>query len=127
MITPADKGKIIVVIYNDEYSNKVHTFLSEHAIPNNRIFIDQKQIQKALHQCDLIIHKKQIKHLIQKNLSPPKLKALLKLHKPDIPIRPVIDNRNAPSYKIAKKLNDILKTLISCKPPYYLQLNKPCQ
>jgi hypothetical protein len=34
---------------------------------------------------------------------------LLKLHTPGIPIRPVRNNKNAPSYKIAKKLNDILK------------------
>jgi hypothetical protein len=66
-------------------------------------------IHKTQQQCNLIIHKKQIKHLIQKNASPPTLKALLKIHKPDIPIRPIINNRNAPSYKIAKKLNDIPK------------------
>ena len=31
------------------------------------------------------------------------------LHKPDIPIRPVVNNRSAPAYKTAKKLNNILK------------------
>jgi len=69
MITPADNSKTIVVIYNDEYSNKAHTFLSEnnfHTVLKNPISKDQKRIQNALHQCDLIIHKKQIKHLIQK-------------------------------------------------------------
>jgi hypothetical protein len=30
------------------------------------------------------------------------------MHKPNTPIRPVINNRNAPTYKIAKKLNTIL-------------------
>jgi len=44
----------------------------------------------------------------QKNPSPPTLKAHLKLHKPNIPIRPVVNNRAAPSFKIAKKLNKIL-------------------
>ena len=115
-ITPADESKTIVVIYNDEYSNKVHTFLSENNIDTilkNPISKDQKHIQNSIYQCDLIIHKKQNKHLIQKNPSPPILKALLKLHKPDIPIRPVIHYRKAPSYKIAKKLNDILKRCLS--------------
>jgi hypothetical protein len=37
------------------------------------------------------------------------LKAQLKLHKHGISIRLVINNRSAPSYKVAKKLNDILK------------------
>jgi hypothetical protein len=33
----------------------------------------------------------------------------MKLHKHGVPIRPVVNNRSAPSYKAAKKLNDILK------------------
>jgi len=35
---------------------------------------------------------------------PPKLKAQLTLHKPDIPNRPVINNMNAPTYKVPKYL-----------------------
>ena len=37
------------------------------------------------------------------------MNAQLKLHKPNIPIRPVVNNKNAPTYKTTKKLNDILK------------------
>ena len=33
-----------------------------------------------------------------KKPTPPNLKAQLKLHKPDILIRPVINNRTAPAY-----------------------------
>jgi len=36
------------------------------------------------------------------------LKAQLKLHIPEIPLRPVVNNRSAPTYKTAKKLNNIL-------------------
>ena len=43
-----------------------------------------------------------------KNPTPPTVNALLKLHKPNVPIRPVVNNKNAPCYKIAKKLNKIL-------------------
>jgi hypothetical protein len=53
--------------------------------------------------------KKEIKYLIQEHTSTPTLKALLKIRKPDIPIRPVINHTNAPSYKMAKKVNNILK------------------
>jgi hypothetical protein len=42
-----------------------------------------------------------MKFLTQKKASPPTLKAQLKLHKTDIPIRPVINNRTAPAYKLA--------------------------
>ena len=35
----------------------------------------------------------------------PKLNALIKTHKEDKPIRPVINNIQAPSYKLTKYLN----------------------
>jgi len=41
---------------------------------------------------------------MQKNPTPPKLNARIKIHKPNNPIRPVVNNINAPTYKIAKKL-----------------------
>jgi hypothetical protein len=60
-------------------------------------------ITKTLKQCNLIFHKIQQAHLILKNPTPPKLKAQLKIHKPGIPIRPVVINRTVPTYKAAKK------------------------
>jgi hypothetical protein len=57
--------------------------------------------------------KKNIKFLTQKKASPPTLKAQLKLHKTDIPIRPVINNRTAPTYKLARYLTKILDQYIS--------------
>jgi len=108
MITKEDKGKTTVIIYTQDYTNEVHTFPCEnnfHTIPNDPTNKYHKTIQKALQQCDRIFNKKQIKHLPHKIPSPPTLNALLKLHKPNIPIRPVINNRNARAYKTAKKLN----------------------
>ena len=46
------------------------------------------------------------------------MKAQLKLHKPNIPIRPVINNVNAPTYKTAKHLAGILNK--------HLTLNNHC-
>jgi hypothetical protein len=104
ILVPADKGKTTVIIYLDDYSKKVHNFLTENKFqtlqktPTDKY---QKLILKTLQQSNLIINKKQIKHLIQKNPKLPTLKAQLKMHKPDNPIRPVIKNMNAPLYKIA--------------------------
>jgi len=105
MITQADKGNTIVIIYKQDYRNKVYTFLLQNnfqTLPNNLTKKDQTCITKTLQQCNLIVHKKQVKRLIQKNPSPPTLKAQLKLHKPGVPMRPVVNNRTAPSYKVAK-------------------------
>ena len=45
-----------------------------------------------------------IKYLLQKKPQAPTLKAQIKIHKPGNPIRPVINNMNAPAYKISKYL-----------------------
>jgi hypothetical protein len=73
----------------------------------------QQYIAKALQNSSLIIQRNQIKHLIQRNPGPTSLNAQIKIHKPDNPIRPVVNNIHAPAYKIskfkAKKLNNHLK------------------
>jgi hypothetical protein len=50
--------------------------------------------------------------------APPKLKAELKLHKIGIPIRPLINNRTAPAYKLAKHLTRILDQYITLHNRY---------
>jgi hypothetical protein len=66
-----------------------------------------------MQECNLIIDKRQIKFLTQKKASPPTLKAQQKLHKPDIPVRPVINNRTVPAYKLAKHLAKALNEYIT--------------
>jgi hypothetical protein len=111
IITTADKGKTTVIVYTHDYNEKVHTFLSDNnfrTIPKDPTSSDHRTIRKTLQQCEGIIDKKQIKFLIQKNPTPPTLNALLKLHKPNTPIRPVVNNKNAPTHKTARRLNTIL-------------------
>jgi hypothetical protein len=115
MVTKADKGKSTVIIYTQDYKDKVHTFLAEnnfHPFPIDPTTKDHKAIQKALQCCDSIIDKKHIKYLTQKSPTPLTLNALLKLHKPNIPIRPVVNNKNPPGHKAAKKLNTILNNCL---------------
>jgi hypothetical protein len=70
----------------------------------------QKHISTNMQQCDLIIPKIQTKHLTQKKPQPHLLKAQITTHKPENSIRPVVNNRTAPTYKVvkllAKKVND---------------------
>ena len=58
---------------------------------------------------------------ITKKPLPPTLKEQLKLHKPDIPIRPVNNNMNAPTYKIAKYLIRLLNRHLTPKNQYNVQ------
>jgi len=58
------------------------------------------------------------KTLNTKETNPPALKAQLKLHKKDIPIRLVINNRTAPAYKFAKYLTKALNHRINLNNHY---------
>jgi hypothetical protein len=121
IIVQADKGKTVVIINSKEYSKKVHTFmLTNNFLPLSKDPTDKYQnlIQKTLQQCNLIVDKQKIKYLIQKKPSPPTLKAQLKLHKPNIPICPVISNMQAPSYKVAKHLVKILNKHLTLNNQY---------
>jgi len=69
-------------------------------------------VHKTMQECNLIIDKRQVKFLTQKKVSPPSLKAQLKLHKIGIPIQPVINNRTAPAHKLAKHLTKTLNQYI---------------
>jgi hypothetical protein len=107
ILIKADKGKTSVILYSGDYTEKVHTFLMDNnfqTLQNNPTDKFQKLLTKTLQQCDLIISKKQIKYLTQKKPQPPTLNAQIKTHKPGNPIRPVINNIYAPSYKIYKHL-----------------------
>jgi len=55
---------------------------------------------------------------MQKKPQPPTLKAQIKLHKPDNPIRPVINNINTPTYKITKHLIEIINRHIHLSNHY---------
>jgi len=69
MIVRADKSKTIIIINTDEYTKKVHNFLTEnnfHTLQNDPTNRDHKLLKKILQQCNLVIDKKQIKFLTQK-------------------------------------------------------------
>jgi predicted CoA-binding protein len=121
ILTKADKGRTIVIIYTKDYKDNVNHFLKNnnfHMIPKNPSNRFQQQLNKTIHKCNLIIWQNQIKYLTQKKPQHPTLNAQIKLHKPDKPIRPVINNKLAPTYKIAKFLSKQLNNYINLKNSY---------
>ena len=62
--------------------------------------------------------KEKDKILNSKETIPPTLKAQLKLYKPNILIGPVINNMNAPTYKIAKHLAGLLNRHLTLNSHY---------
>jgi len=97
LITLADKGNTTVIIYKKDYEEKFHSFLSDNfqTLPGYPTKKHQTFISKALQQCNFILHKNK-SDTGHKNNPPNPLKAQLKLHKQDIPVRPVVNNRSSP-------------------------------
>ena len=120
-IIKVDKSKAIVIIKKDDSDQKIRAFIKQNNISiMNKDPTDtfQKQIQKTIAQCRGIIDKKKHKYIINMKQSTPQLKAHIKTHKEDMPIRPVVNNINAPSHKIAKLLNQQLHVLLPLTNTY---------
>ena len=106
----------MVTVHKDTLKQKVDTLIQENQIitlDKNSTDSFQKHIQETIHKCNKIIDKKQHKHQVQIKLTAPRLNALIKAHKDVKPIRPVIYNAQAPSYKLASYPNKGLNQLIN--------------
>jgi hypothetical protein len=59
----------------------------------------QKLLQKAMQNCEDLVEKNTRKYLLNIKPTAPRINAYIKTHKENKPIRSVIDNTQAPSYK----------------------------
>jgi hypothetical protein len=69
----------------------------------------QRNVKEVVKKCNIIINKSNKYKFIQMKPQAPKLNALIKLHKDNLTIRPVVNYRNAPTYHIEKFLAKWLK------------------
>jgi hypothetical protein len=81
----------------------------------------QKIIKQALKQCNDIIQKEHKRRYINMNRRAPNLYATIKLHKENKPIRPIINWKNAPAYKIAKQVSKTLHNSLQLPYTYNIQ------
>ena len=77
-----------------------------------QIYIRNK-FHKKLKKCDILIDKRINKYLINIKPTAAKLSALIRIHIGNEPIRPAVNNTQAPFYKIAQILNNSLNDLIN--------------
>jgi hypothetical protein len=64
----------------------------------------QKQIQNEIQKCSTLIDKHTQKYLINIKPMVPKLNVYMKTHKENKPIRPIVNNTHAPTYKLLNTL-----------------------
>jgi predicted GIY-YIG superfamily endonuclease len=111
-ITKADKGNTLVIMKNTDYTDKVKDFI----IKNNIDKLNKdptatytKEINKAISNCKHLLSANDIRYLKPIHPHAPPLKGLPKLHKDNTPIRPLVNYMPAPAYRLAKKLESIIK------------------
>jgi hypothetical protein len=65
--------------------------------------LDLKKLEKLTEQ--------EYKSIVPRNSSIPSFYGLPKIHKEDVPLRPIVNFKNSPSYSLAQHLNPILKII----------------
>lgn len=124
IITKADKGNTVTIIEKSKYTDKVYDLLNTdnftqiNTDPTNKY---QLQLKTTIKNCRNILENIPSYTLHVMNPRPPILYGLPKLHKDNIPIRPVVSYINAPTYKLCQKLNKILPTVINLKNNYSIK------
>lgn len=112
VISKADKGNCLVIMNRPVYNNKVIDFLDSNGFsrlesnPSLRYFSKLKSVVKAYSHLKLYNHYYEV---IPMNPQTPRLYGLPKIHKADIPIRPVVSFTNSYAHKLALFLDRFLK------------------
>jgi hypothetical protein len=104
-----------VIIKQEDYDEKVHSFITKNKFqkiekkPTNKY---QTHIRKTLNKFKSVIQNKQKWKYTNLNPESPILKGLPKLHKTNIPIRPIVNWKNAPAYPRARLVTEVINNLI---------------
>jgi hypothetical protein len=105
MITTADKGNSVVILPIQQYNTKIQNFIDKHnfqtsAVNPTKTF--QNQIRKTINHSTTLITQNSKWKFINLNPSAPTIKGLIKPHKPNQPVHPIVNWCNAPAYKLSK-------------------------
>ncbi|XP_044755130.1 uncharacterized protein LOC123314082 [Coccinella septempunctata] len=104
-----------------DYIVKVETFLSQNnfqELNNNPLNTFIKKAKEHLRICEEFLTEHNKLHILPSNPAIPRLYGLPKIHKLDIPIRPVVSFCNTPVHDLSTFLNSFIKSITDYKPKY---------
>ena len=108
----------------EKLEEKVSNFIKENNMKSlNKDPTDMyhKQIQQTIQKSNILIDKQIHRYLMNIKPKAPQLSEYLKTHKDNQPIRPIINNIQAPSYKIARFINKKLKNILNLPHIYNVE------
>ncbi|XP_065213372.1 uncharacterized protein LOC135840674 [Planococcus citri] len=107
IVTRADKGNATVIMNKVDYNNKIQQLLNDQTYqkakrnPTTRF----ENATKKLINESTSIDAKTKKWITPQDSRVPKLYGLPKIHKKDVPLRPIVSSINGPTYNLAKYLS----------------------
>jgi hypothetical protein len=116
IVVQADKGKATVLMSNKMYEDKMYNLLNDgnyFIAPNCNLTKLQNRSNNLFEklQNEGVIDEVFKKKMTSKNTNLPRIYALPKVHKKDVPLRPIVDYTNTPASNLAIFLKNILNQL----------------
>ena len=116
VILPADKGRATVVMNSEDYTSKMEKILNDdkyRPLRRDPTLTIEKKVTKSLKllHSDGHISDKLLDQLTPRYSDPPQMYGLPKVHKENIPMRPIVSTIGSPTYRLAKELARILTPL----------------
>lgn len=109
VILPADKGNATVLMNKDEYTTKMKDTLDTPTykeLKKDPTAAQEAKIGKVLRE---LVKKNKMNDALYNKLrpsgcQPPRIYGLPKVHKPEVPLRPIVSCINSPTYQLAKHI-----------------------
>ena len=124
----ADKGNSVVIMHTSDYNTKVQDFIDNNSftiLNKDPTQTFQNKIKDTIRNCPILFPGDQRFKLTNMNPTPPNIRGLPKIHKIENPIRPIVNWRDAPAYKMAKSLNKLIQLHIPL--PNAFNITSPTQ
>lgn len=118
IVIPSDKGNNSVILYKEDYIGKVNVLLSDNETyrrisrdPTDRLTKEMQEAIKMLHENQYITDAGYRK-LYFSGAVAPSIYCLVKTHKVNHPVRPIVSTINSPHSSLAKAFTTILNNIV---------------
>lgn len=123
VISKADKGNTVVILDRNSYDQKVTDIIQGSDF--QQLVSDPTKVfsSELKHMTENVsyIEPNSLKYVVPMNPRAPMLYGLPKIHKINVPIRPVVSYIGAPAYGLSKHLNYLLKSRSNFHPKFSLK------